>query len=425
MDHHEIRRQSAGRSGAGNPHAAVQGGTKGAAALSRQFGALGRGDRRRWGEEGLRVSEAALRSVAEQFQLAGLGSLPWEDAVQGMAELTGSKAGELIGLGVDAAVPFNLISGHGPEVAAEFVAAGGGDPSVNSRVRIGTRIAELEVRDESDFTTVDDMRAHGEYGEWIRRYDFAHICLTPLVKEDSLLIGLAAVRSSRQGNIARDQKKAFAHVASHARAAVRTQLMLQRQSLSLVSGVLDALGACAFLCDASGRMLAMSVPAERLLSDGTRLRLVQGRLVAAADAAQTVLQAAIDEAALAGVSPEGPPFRPRPVVLLDHEGMEPLLAEAAPVPRSHPLGLGVAVLLIVRQPTEDEERIAEAARALFGLTPAEARVSAGLALGRNVAGIAGAQRVSVGTVRTHVKRIFDKAGVSSQVELASLLARMG
>jgi DNA-binding CsgD family transcriptional regulator len=83
------------------------------------------------------------------------------------------------------------------------------------------------------------------------------------------------------------------------------------------------------------------------------------------------------------------------------------------------------VLLIVRQPTEDEERIAEAARALFGLTPAEARVSAGLALGRNVAGIAGAQRVSVGTVRTHVKRIFDKAGVSSQVELASLLARMG
>ena len=50
------------------------------------------------------VSEGALRSVAEQFQLAGLGSLPWEDAVQGMADLTGSKTGELIGLGADAAV---------------------------------------------------------------------------------------------------------------------------------------------------------------------------------------------------------------------------------------------------------------------------------------------------------------------------------
>jgi DNA-binding NarL/FixJ family response regulator len=95
------------------------------------------------------------------------------------------------------------------------------------------------------------------------------------------------------------------------------------------------------------------------------------------------------------------------------------------VPRSHPIGLGIAVLLIVRLPSEDEERIADAARALFGLTPAEARVSAGLALGRSVTGIAGEQSVSVGTVRTHVKRIFDKAGVTSQVELVSRLGRLG
>ena len=371
------------------------------------------------------VSEARLGAVAEQFQLAGLGSLPWEDAIEGLADLTGSMTGELIGLGADAAVPFNLISGHGPEVAAEFVAAGGGDPNVNSRVRIGTRIGVLDVRDESDFTTAEDVRSHGEYGEWIRRYDFAHICLTPLVKEDSLLIGLAAVRTTRQGNVTRDQKKAFAHVAAHARTAVRTQLMLQRQSLSLVAGVLDALGACAFLCDASGRMLARSASAERLLSDDTRLRLVQGRLAAAADTAQAALSAAIGEAALAGAAPEALPLRPRPVVLPDRDGMDPLLAEVAPVPRSHPLGLGVAALIIVRQPSEDEERIAEAARALFGLTPAEARVSAGLALGRSVNGIAGDQQVAVGTVRTHVKRIFDKAGVNSQIELTSRLARLG
>jgi DNA-binding CsgD family transcriptional regulator/GAF domain-containing protein len=373
----------------------------------------------------LGVNEARLGAVAEQFQLAGLGSLSWEEAIEGVADLTGSMTGELIGLGAAAAVPFNLISGHGPEVAAEFVAVGGGDPNVNSRVRIGTRIGVLDVRDESDFTTAHDIRAHGEYGEWIRRYDFAHVCLTPLVKEDSLLIGLAAVRTSRQGNITRDQKKAFAHVAAHARSAVRTQLMLQQQSLSLVAGVLDALGACAFLCDASGRMVALSETADRMLSEGTRLRLVQGRLAAVADAGQGALALAIGEAALAGAAPETISFRPRPVVLLDGDGMDPFLVEVAPVPRSHPFGLGVAVLVIVRRAVDDDERIAEAAQALFGLTPAEARVSAGLALGRSVNGIADDQQVAVSTVRTHVKRIFDKAGVKSQVELASRLARLG
>jgi DNA-binding CsgD family transcriptional regulator len=373
----------------------------------------------------LGVNEARLRSVAEQFQLAGLGSLPWEEAVQGLADLTGSKTGELIGLGADRAVPFNLITGYGPEVAAEFVEAGGGDPRVNSRVRVGSAVAELEVRDEADFTTEEDMRLSPALGEWIRRYDFAHTCLTPLVKQDDLLIGLAVVRSTRQGNIGRLQKRAFAHVAAHARAAVRTQLMLQRQNLSLAAGVLDALGASAFLCDASGRMLALSAPAERLLSDGTHLRLVQGRLAAATDSAQQALQASIGAAVVAGLTPEAAPFRPQAVVLSDSEGREPLLAEAAPVPRSHPLGLGVAVLVAVHQPSEDEERIAEAARALFGLTPAEARVSAGLALGRTISGIAGEQQVAVATVRTHVKRVFDKAGVRSQVELVSRLARLG
>ncbi|WP_129793837.1 helix-turn-helix transcriptional regulator [Sphingosinicella sp. CPCC 101087] len=373
----------------------------------------------------LAVDEGGVRTVAEQFQLAGLGSLPWEVAVQAAADLTGSRTGELIGLGADAAVPFNLITGFGPEVAAEFVAIGGGDPRINSRVRVGSSIRELEVRDEADFTTEHDMRASPELAEWILRYDFAHTCLTPLVKDEGLLVGLAVIRTSAQGNIETDERKAFAHVAAHARAAVRTQLMLQRQSLVLVSGVLDALGVCAFLCDAAGRVVAMSTLADRQLSDGTRLRLASGRIAAVADTSQAALQAAIGEAVLAGIAPEIAAFRPRPIALFDRHGMDPLLAEATPVPRSHPLGLGVAVLLIIRLPSEDEERIAEAARALFGLTPAEARVSAALALGRTVTGIAGEQRVSVGTVRTHVKRIFDKAGVTSQVELVSLLGGLG
>ena len=363
------------------------------------------------------ITEERIGRVAEQFQLAGLGELPWEEAVAEMAALTGSMAGELIGLGANAAVSFNLITGFGPEVSQAFVAAGGGDPMINSRVRIGSSIAVGELRDEADFTTADDVKRHGAYGEWIRQHDFANVCLTPLVRDDNLLIGLAAVRSSRQGNIGADEKKAFAALAAHARMAVRTQLMLQQQSLATAAGILDALGASVFVCDAAGRVLALSVAAERLASEGTRLRLVHGQIVPVEASAQAALHAAIAATARERAPGNGP------IVLRDAEGGGALLVETSPVPRSHPIGLGVAVLVIVRESSDDRLRAAEAARALFGLTPAEAAVAAQLVHGRTVAAIAEAADISIGTVRTHVKRIFDKAGVHSQIELVSLLAR--
>jgi DNA-binding CsgD family transcriptional regulator len=51
------------------------------------------------------------------------------------------------------------------------------------------------------------------------------------------------------------------------------------------------------------------------------------------------------------------------------------------------------------------------------LTPAEARLLAALAAGQDVAGYAGANAIGVGTVRTHLKQIFEKTGHHSQVEL--------
>src|SRR4051812_22574003 len=113
-------------------------------------------------------SETGVAVAIERFQAAGLGEGSWLDALEGLAVLTGSVGGELIGLGSEAAVPFNWMTGIDPDAPAEFVAAGGGDPRVNSRVRIGGRAPELTVLDESAFTSVEDARRFPAYGEWIR-----------------------------------------------------------------------------------------------------------------------------------------------------------------------------------------------------------------------------------------------------------------
>ena len=131
---------------------------------------------------------------------------------------------------------------------------GGGDPAINSRVRIGMRAAELEVLDETAFSTAADMRLNPEYGEWIRTWDMHHTCLTNLVKEPDQHAGLALLRSERQGNVNGEQKRAFAALAAHARSAVRTHMALEAQGAQLLAGAMEAMRATAFVCDETGRV---------------------------------------------------------------------------------------------------------------------------------------------------------------------------
>ena len=140
------------------------------------------------------LSEGAVARAIERFQEAAIGAGPWSDALDGLARLCGAHCGELIGLGTDAVVPFNFLTGIAPEAGREFIALGGGDIRVNSRVRIGSRVPELTVLDETAFTTEDDGRRFPEYGEWIRRHDVPFICLSPLLHQYDTLVGLAVVR---------------------------------------------------------------------------------------------------------------------------------------------------------------------------------------------------------------------------------------
>jgi DNA-binding CsgD family transcriptional regulator len=59
----------------------------------------------------------------------------------------------------------------------------------------------------------------------------------------------------------------------------------------------------------------------------------------------------------------------------------------------------------------------------YSLTPAEARLATHIGDGGSVADYAVQQKVSEGTVRTHLKAVFAKTGVHRQADLVRLLAR--
>lgn len=65
---------------------------------------------------------------------------------------------------------------------------------------------------------------------------------------------------------------------------------------------------------------------------------------------------------------------------------------------------------------------AQVIQALFDLTPAEARVAVAIAAGKTQEDIAASTGLSVNTVKTQLRAVFNKMGVSRQADLVALLA---
>ena len=67
------------------------------------------------------------------------------------------------------------------------------------------------------------------------------------------------------------------------------------------------------------------------------------------------------------------------------------------------------------------ESVIETAADIYGLTTMQKRVAEEIARGKNLASIADTLEVSANTVRTHIKRMFERVGVNNQKALLNKL----
>jgi len=81
-------------------------------------------------------------------------------------------------------------------------------------------------------------------------------------------------------------------------------------------------------------------------------------------------------------------------------------------------GSGLSMVVVTR-PDSARQPDASLIQGLFDLTPAEARVAAALIEGRTIAEMAARNGVGLETVRTQVKSILAKTGVSRQAEFVA------
>ncbi len=367
----------------------------------------------------MRPDDDAWLDVVDRFQAAPLTPGGWYEALAALAAVTGSRSGQLVGMGAPRAVPFNWVTGVSAEWGEEFVASGGGDPLRNPLVRAAGATGVLNVLATDEIIAPRD-RKRNEFLQWHeRRHDFAHICLTPLVKEPDIHVGLAVMRSGSQGEIDPHQRTMFASLSTHARAAVRTQIALENQGALLIAGAMEALSLPVFVCDRSGVVRSLTPQAETFVRAGGALRLRNGRLSTADSLSTKALSEAI-RAAANGYNRPGAPVA-RAVLVADEPG-KPLIAEVSPLPpRDYSFGFEPRALVILRGLQPDPDRIRTLLQSMYRLTAAESDVALRLAEGEAPEAIAAARGVSLGTIRVQIRALFSKLGVRRIHELTARL----
>ncbi|MBZ9801859.1 helix-turn-helix transcriptional regulator [Mesorhizobium sp. ES1-6] len=185
--------------------------------------------------------------------------------------------------------------------------------------------------------------------------------------------------------------------------------------------VLDTLTAPIFLTTADLQVVHANPAAHAIVAGGELLNIRNGVLVANVSAVSSALavavaQAARDEGALArkglGV----------PVRWQDDSAGALHVLPLRPGRGSFDASV-VAAVFVARADTPFVAPTALVA-ALFGLTPAEARVFEQIAVGRTVEETSEVLNIGRSTVRTHLLRLFEKTGARRQAELVQLAASL-
>lgn len=183
----------------------------------------------------------------------------------------------------------------------------------------------------------------------------------------------------------------------------------------------------AVLINARGRIVLANTAAERLLQADDGLSVDGGgglQMTAAFPAEAAALSKTLAQALAVATGTSdtlGEPLR-----LKRPSGAPPLLVLPVPLPppafELWNLLEPARVLVLIIDPVAQKHSKASTIRSAFGLTLAEARVAILVASGLTGPQTAEALGISASTVKTHLKRCFDKVGVHSQVALARLIA---
>lgn len=195
---------------------------------------------------------------------------------------------------------------------------------------------------------------------------------------------------------------------------------IQAVRIAQLEETMDALSTGVFLADSQG-ISYMNSAGKKLVDKGGMFKLKNNRLTTARSRSGDQLADALD-ASLKGVAPSKIGAHMVPIPAEEGHG---LIASVLPLSwrdADNPLAaLPGAAAILIQDAAQPPQIAGDAFARLYGLTPAELRVSLEIARGQNPQEISDALGISGNTLKTHLKHIFAKTGVTRQGDLARLI----
>ena len=236
-------------------------------------------------------------------------------------------------------------------------------------------------------------------------------------------------RSRSRGGFERSHLMALSHIIPHMQRAIQMTLRLNTFAAhaNAFEEVWDRLAFGLFVLDGNGRILWANRAGERTLAKHDGLSGYEGSLLAASNGANAKLRQLIGEAARTAngdglchvgaiLIPRRPPAQPLSLIV------SPLRAEGAS--RIVPGGAAMPAVLVFANDPDLNAKIPSALLAqLYRLTEREAKLAVLLLEGLDLHEISESMAVSIHTVRTHLRHLFDKTNTRRQAELIRLLSR--
>jgi DNA-binding CsgD family transcriptional regulator len=276
------------------------------------------------------------------------------------------------------------------------------------------RLGELMASDISESPLI---RESEYYADWLRPQGLSSTIVTPVFVDGTSVANVAVLRPRSRAAFETGEIEAWKRLIPHMLRAVEIRRKMQVTGLERDSALLalDDLRVGAVLASAEGRLLLANAAAERILAGNRGLRVSGGRLHAETPAATGRLHRLIRDAAETAAGQGTAPGGTLPLPRADGTALS---VSVSPVPVSRSLLAPTPMaMLLLSEAGAASPPAADALERVYDLTPAQARLLRALIDGKRLADYAGEAGLSMNTVKSHLRQIFEKTGENRQADL--------
>lgn len=264
-----------------------------------------------------------------------------------------------------------------------------------------------------------DLSRSEFYNDWLAPQGMFHTAHCLAMRESNKVVTLRAGRSQSLGHFNSTELRTWELLIPHLRRAVHIQKLNAdlRLARNAMDGGLSRRFVGLILANADGMVADSNGFADELFAQDDGLTSRSGKLVVSKKREQDQLEILINSAINVTVTHahSGGGF----LNVSRPSGREPYKVLITPAPDAMPFleRRGAAAAIYLLDPEKGVELNLRELQELFGLTFAESNVAASIVKGLDVTETAVALGVSRNTVRTHLKRVFEKSGTKRQSQL--------